>query len=144
LDDDELEGKQEWVRDVLTDQGGTWSPPRLTLLGLEGVLGVLPGGAVIYPMREQNYHTLWISYDGGHTWESQHEPYALPWRTKASVVHTQWPPGGTPRFQVLDDRTAVVAAHTGLAPYGAFVEPSPPDSEFQGWIYVRFLRRQSG
>jgi len=73
------------------------------------------------------------------------EPCAMPWEAEASVKHGQFPPGGTPGIQVLDERTAVAITRTGIAPRGtSSVGPTDPDSEYQGWIHARFLRRTVG
>ena len=126
---------------IRSPDGKTWGEPRLCFNGVEAAMEVLPGGAVVVACRDQNYAALRISYDHGHTWGPYYDPFETPWKRRAKIVHGQWPPGGSPRIQALDDRTAVVAYETGIAPTGAVIDPPPPDSELQGWIAVRYLRR---
>ena len=121
--------------------GKVWSEPRLCVNGVELAMEILPGGAVLLAWRDNNYAALRLSYDHGYTWGPYHDPFEVPWKRRAAVVHGQWPPGGSPRIQVLDDTTAVAAYETGIAPSGAAIDPPPKESEFQGWIAVRYLRR---
>ena len=121
--------------------GAQWSEPHLFVNGVEMAVEVLPGGAVAAAWRDQNYAALRLSYDHGHTWTAQHDPFETPWKKRAKIVHGQWPPGNVPRIQAIDETTAFAAYQTGIAPVGVIIDPPPKDSEIQGWIAVRYLRR---
>lgn len=121
--------------------GKQWSEPRLCMNGVELSMEVLPGGVILFAWRDNNYAALRLSYDHGHKWGPYHDPFEVPWKQKAAFAHGQWPPGGSPRIQVLDEQTVIVAYETGIAPNGAIIDPPPDDCELQGWIAVRYLRR---
>jgi len=127
-----------------TDGGRTWSAPRPGLMGVEPDMVALPGGALVLVCREDCFATFWLSYDHGHTWSLQGDACEMPWKTAAAEAHTQWPPGGEPHVQILDERTAVLVYETGLAPAGKTLPPGHVMTrELHGRAQVRFLRRVS-
>ena len=123
------------------DGGRTWEPS-FGFLGLEPALAVTPDGAVFLAYRDDCLASVWISYDGGRTWQIQEDPAEVPWHTAAAEAHGQWPPGGESSVRVLDEETLVMITDTGLMPSG---KPLPAgfkrSRELHGRAQVRFFRR---
>jgi hypothetical protein len=125
------------------DGGRTWEPG-FGFLGVEPALAVLPDGTILCAFRDDNLASVWISYDGGQTWDVQHDPAELPWRAGAAETSSQWPPGGEPVIRVLDGNTAVVICDTGLVPSGKELPPGHQlTRELGGRVQVRYFRRVS-
>ncbi|GIS63185.1 MAG: hypothetical protein CM1200mP2_54100 [Planctomycetaceae bacterium] len=124
------------------DDGRSWKSS-FGFLGVEPDIAALPGGAVMATFRDDNLASVWISYDGGVSWQIQHDPAELPWKKGAAERSTQWPPGGEPIIRVIDDKTVAVICDSGMIPSGKLL---PPDfklsPEYQGRVQVRFFRRQ--
>ena len=126
-----------------TDDGRTWKSS-FGFLGVEPDIEALPGGAVMATFRDDNLASVWISYDKGVSWQIQHDPAELPWRTGAAEQSTQWPPGGEPIIRVLDDNTVAVICDSGMIPSGKLLPPDyKPSKEFQGRVQIRFFRSRT-
>ena len=125
------------------DDGRSWKSS-FGFLGVEPDIAALPGGAVMATFRDDNLASVWISYDGGVSWQIQHDPAELPWKKGAAERSTQWPPGGEPIIRVIDDKTVAVICDSGMIPSGKLLPPEFKLSpEYQGRVQVRFFRRQT-
>ncbi len=125
------------------DDGRTWKSS-FGFLGVEPDLEVLPGGAVMAAYRDDNFASVWISYDKGASWQIQHDPAELPWKRGAAEQSTQWPPGGEPIIRVIDENTVAVICDSGMIPAGKLLPADYKLSrEFHGRVQVRFFRRMS-
>lgn len=123
------------------DGGRTWRPT-FGFIGVEPAIAATPDGTVFCAYRAYSHGSVWISDDGGHSWQYQEDPVEIPWGKASAQKHGQWPPGGNSCVRVLDDDTVVVTTDTGIIPSGKVLPDDYKGSrELYGRAQVRFFRR---